>query len=260
MFIFAGVLFLASFYVGDGSYESSLYRSYPPIFWIGIISAFVLGLTQILFVSFQRPNSYRWLLGLLLIVVVNLFIISLPYFRDYMFNGQWDSPNHHSMIQNIIRTERPFSDDFYPVAHLLTAAFSLISGESIPNSMHFTTIFFYFLGVMNMFFLAWVYDPRPGVRGILLALASFPLYSTYQSMFFPVQYSIYMLLFFIGWFLKTRQPDRSWREVVIFILSLLFLPYLHPLAVVVPLVFLIIYLIPLTKFEQHTQVSLINRI
>ncbi|MEN8240360.1 MAG: hypothetical protein ABFS17_00430 [Chloroflexota bacterium] len=260
MVIFAGVIVLASKSIGDGSYESSLYSAYPPLFWAGIISVLVLGLVQILLVVFQRPNSYRWWLGLLLIVMVNLFIISLPYFRDYMFNGQWDSPNHHSMILTIRQTGHSFKEDFYPFSHLITAVFSIISGQSVPNSMHFTTIFFYLIGVMNVFFLAWVYDSRPGVRGILLALSSLLIYSNYQSMYFPVQYSIYMLLYFLAWFLKTRQTDRTWKEVIIFILVLLFLPYLHPLAVVSPLVFLLIYLIPLIKSGQREQKSFFSKI
>jgi hypothetical protein len=243
----ASAFLLAAASVGDGSYESNIYAVYPPFFWVVIMVVLAIGFGQVFIIFIKFPKSYRWLLGLGLIAAVNIFIVTLPYFRDYYFSGQWDSANHNSLILNITDLGYAFPEDFYPVSHALVAAFSIISGKSVPESMNLTSSIFYVVGILNMFFLAWVFDPSPRVRGVLVVLSSIPLYFNYQTMFFPVQFSVYMLLFFIGWFLRTRSPDRNWKEVVVLIFTLLFLPYLHPLAVLVPLAYLFSYLLSLVR-------------
>jgi hypothetical protein len=68
-------------------------------------------------------------------------------------------------------------------------------------------------------------------------------------MFFPVFFSAQMLVFFVSWFIMKREAGRSRREVVIFLLTLFFLPFLHPLAVIAPLGYLIFYYVQLLKLE-----------
>jgi hypothetical protein len=248
--LFALSILIASNYIGDGMYELSIYTAYPFQFWLLIILSILAGyLRSILDILFIK-EGYRWVWGLLLIMITVGFIISLPYFRDYFLNGLWDASYHYSSSLEIIHEGIPNLNDFYPILHILVSVFATFSGLPINKGMTLFPVIFYFIGVCNISVLACVVDKRPEVRGLIIVISSFPLFYFFQGMFYPTQAAVYMLPFSLALLLIARFGAFNWRTSIFFILLLFFLPFLHPLGVITTLLLMVIVFITEVIFPR----------
>lgn len=238
MGFFAGILSLsaamvvASAFPGDGSYEASIYQAYPTFFWILIGFALVMGVFSALSSVFIYRDSYAWVFGFMLIVASNCLVLSLPLLRDYAFMGMWDSANHYSYTLNIVEYGRPHPENFYPMSHLLAAMFHMLTGIELHAIILIFPLFFYLLYMANTLFLAWTIDNRPGVRALIMVLASLLVYSFFGVMFYPTHFAVYMMPLFLGWLLRSRLGNTGTLDSLPILLILFFLPFLHPWAVI----------------------------
>ena len=227
----SGAAWVAAGHPGSGAYEISLYHAYPAAFWILIVSTILMGQLAVWLEIFSARKSYGWLYPLSLVLLAHLLILSLPLLRHYAFASQWDDVNHFAQTLTLLDTGRPDPADFYPAAHLLVAAFSRLAGLDLHAALLLFSPIFYLVYLANMAFVACLVDGRPGARGLVLSF-SLPLgYATFSSVFRPVIFSVYLLPLLFGWLYKTRLLKASWVDSLPFLLILIFLPFLHPWAV-----------------------------
>ena len=228
---FAGMVFVASQSFGNGMYTASIYEEYSPLFWgLFFFSAFC-GVVRVLLDVFLIRDGHRWLWGTFLLIGLTGFLLALPIFRNYAFNGQYDSVVHYSWALEIFEYGSPDVLDFYPVSHIWASTLAKSSGLTVQEAVLLMPVIIYFVGVFNIFLLAWVFDDRPEARGLIVTMSVLPIYTFLQGQFYPLQMAIYMLWLFLALFLKTRTRPSNVREVILFILVLFLLPFLHPLGV-----------------------------
>jgi energy-converting hydrogenase Eha subunit A len=228
----SAALFMASDMPGQGAYEVNIYKAYPSLFWILLSIALTSGFITVFSDIFSAGKLCIWVYGLLLIVLVNIFVLSLPYLRDYAFTGQWDDVNHFGYATSIAEYERPGPQNFYPVSHLLAVAFSQITGLDLQVTIMLFPMLFYLVYLANTAFAAWTIDTSLRARVLILTLASPLVFHTYSTIFRPTYFSVCMFPLVVGWIYQTRLQRRVWLDSIPFILLLVFLPFLHPWAVI----------------------------
>lgn len=228
----AGALFVAGGTPGTGAYEVSIYRAYPVPFWVLTVVTIGTGITIGLGEVFVGRRPYGWVHGFGLVVAANTLILSLPYLRDYAFISLWDPTNHFSFALNIIEHGRPAATDFYPVAHLIAAAFSRFTGVDLQIVILVFPVIFYLVYLANTAFVAWTIDERPAARGLILVLASPLVFYFYAGMFYPTHFAVYMVSFVAGWIFRVQSGKGQPNDRIPLLLLLPFLPLLHPWAVV----------------------------
>ena len=227
----SGAVWVAAGHPGSVAYEVSLYRAYPTAFWVCIFLTILLGQLAAWLQIFSAHKSYAWIYPLCLVLLANLLVLSLPALRHYAFVTQWDDVNHFAQSLTILDSRRVDPADFYPAAHLLVAAFSRLAGLELHTALLMFSPIFYLVYLANMAFVACWFDEGPAARGFILSF-SLPLaYATFSSIFRPVIFSAYLLPLLFAWLYKTRLLKASWVDSLPFLLILIFLPFLHPWAV-----------------------------
>jgi hypothetical protein len=241
--LFAGVLVEAGQSIGNGMYAASIYEEYSTLFWVLFLGSGFCGITRVLIDIFMVRSGYRWLWGIFLLVGLTAFILSVPIFRDYEFHGQYDTVAHYSHALEIFEYGRPHLNDFYPTSHVLASILASTAGISVRESVLVLPILMYLIGVSNAFLLAWIIDDRPEVRGLIVMMSVLPIFTFYQSMFYPLQMAVYFLWLFAALFLRTRIKGVSMKDSVLLILVLLLMPFIHPLGVIAALFLIISFFI-----------------
>jgi len=245
--LLALALLIASNFPGDGSYQINIYQVYPPLFWILLTTIIGIGLTMSLWHVFIKPDSYAWIVGIILIVLTNGLVLLLQTLRHYGFTTQWDDVNHFSSIIAILNYQQPDVNNFYPTSHLLAVNFSLITNINPDVTMLLFTVLFYLIYLSNIIFLSWTIHARSDMRGLMLVLAVPLVFGTYSTIFRPTHFTVYMIPLFIGWFYLTRFQESNPMHTVPFLLLLAIFPFLHPWAVVSGIVLIFMFSISTLK-------------
>lgn len=236
-----GALLIAANTPSSGTYQISIYQAYPATFWLLLVIAIGLGLVSIFGEILLEKRSYRWWLPFLIVVLANTLILSTQYLQDYAFATQWDDVRHFGSVTSIIENQQPDINNFYPISHVLVTTFYLFTGLSLQKTIILFPTFFYLVYLANTAFAAWTVSTRPGVRGVMMALATPLVFGTFSTIFRPTHFSVYLLPFFIAWLYRTRLQKTGHVEKMIFVLLLLFLPFIHPWAVISALFILLLF-------------------
>jgi hypothetical protein len=130
-------------------------------------------------------------------------------------------------------------NDFYPISHLITTTLAKEAGSSVQEIVLLFPLINYIIGIANIILLAFNVDERPQVQGLIISISILPIYSFFQTMYYPVLFSIYQLWFFLAMYYRTRKNFSRGSERLLFILILFFLPFLHPLGVIAAIVLLV---------------------
>jgi hypothetical protein len=250
-----GALYLLWQNLGIGMYEPSIFHQFPLEFWLLFFTSTFLGVSRVLLDIGIIQQGYRWVWGIGLLVVLVSILIALPIFCDYEFHGHYDSVVHFSQSQEILRFGIPSADDIYPVSHIWASSLAQMSGANVRDVTLYMPLLVFFIGMCNLFFLAFMADQTPEVRGFIILLGILPAYSFPQTMFYPLQFALYEIWLFLGVFLLFRKEGSSQRETLLFVLILLLLPFLHPLGAVSSMLFLLFHLIEEIIAKRGTQES-----
>jgi len=238
---FVPLFFIAGESLGNGMYVANIYEGFTPIFWGLYVFIGFCGIARVLLDIFLIGDGYRWLWGTFLLVGLTAFFLSFPFFQDYAFHGQYDNVIHYSYTLEIYEYGRPYIDDFYPVTHIWASILASLAGMSAQESVLVFPIFMYFMGVSNAFLFAWMISDRPEVRGLIVTMSVLPVFTFYQSMFYPLQIAIFYLWFFAAIFMRTRSETSNLKNAILLVLVLILLPFIHPLGVIAALIFILSY-------------------
>ena len=74
------VVVIARFSIGDGNYEWDILREYPIVFWLLIALVLILGFAKVFIEVFLFEDSYDWVWGVILIVLVILIFWNNHFF------------------------------------------------------------------------------------------------------------------------------------------------------------------------------------
>ncbi|MBN2550181.1 MAG: hypothetical protein JXB15_13545 [Anaerolineales bacterium] len=232
LILFSIALWLAGLTIGDGHYEPDLYAAYSPAFWISLAAVLVCGFGILFGEVMTKEPHYGWVRGALLIALTNLLIILIPFLRDYAATTQWDSIMHTSRVDAILTHNHIDAANFYPVAHLLAAAFSFFTGLRVNATVVLFPAIFYVYYLANLILMAWTLDDRPHVRGLIVGLGLPLVFGTWSTIFRPMQLAFYSLPLFIAWLVLSRFQKKSTAYTIPLLLILIALPFVHPWAVV----------------------------
>lgn len=203
-------------------YESSIYWSTPPLAWGCLFFSIACGIAIAVYeVSRGEEHGNLWVLGLLLILVSNVVILSLPTVRGYyMWNGSGDAGSHFGAIQDLLAKGYIEGDNFYPIAHIYLAQVPQILGVPLISPFRWIVIVFDVLSMLFMYFVARALLPRRG-QVILAAIAGTALLHGWYTTFSPN--SLGNLAFPLALYLLVRSSTSRalpWRALFIIVVFL----------------------------------------
>ncbi len=250
--IFFLLIILAVFLAHDSpakGYEASIYDSTPIAFWIIIFLSIIWGI----FVVFQQVYSGNhkvdntWMIGFAIVFLCYIMVMVLYIMRGYSFiDIHGDDGSHLGYIEQILGTGFIPQHLIYPILHVFTSEFLLITGIDLTHSYEFITPIFYIFYIPGIYLLAREVLPEKG-QAIIAVTASCAFltgvlpYSSDRLFFIPFELAnaLFPVLLLITYkFLKTS--SISWG-LLLFIMIVLFPPF-HPLPSVAFLI--IIFSIP----------------
>jgi len=237
----SAIFILAVFFPSYGNYEWNIYRSYPLYFWVLIILCISLSTGISFYEIYKYPDKYNWLVGFSLLLLINVFLISLPFARNYAFASAWDTASHYGYILDILRKGVPSDFNFYPIAHLSAMSFMFSSSLDLYDILLVFPIFYYLIYICNTAFAAWVIDKRPSVRGMILLISLPLIYQAFTTVYRPVQYAVFFAPYLVGLLFIKYNSLSSWKDNLLLVLILIFLPFLHPWGVIFSFVLMIAY-------------------
>jgi len=211
-------------------YEFSIYEAFPHVLCFLILVSNVCGLLILIIEAFvDIKNSKLWIFGLYILFFNNFIILLLPYFRGYTFYGL-DGLTHLGRIKYIITNGYFDGDNYYPMAHILYATISLLTGFDLTRTEYVVTPIFPILYLVSIVLLANQISENKTQNLLIIAFGFiipigvtgswYPASMAFS--FFPL--AIYL---FFGWMIK-----HSSQFGILLALILIVMPFFHPLAAV----------------------------
>jgi hypothetical protein len=211
-------------------YEPSIYLSTPLICWILLFIASGLGVGIILFKTGDNESGDKnWLIGLLLIWLVNLVILSLPCVRNYFFmDGTGDTGQHLGWVQDLLASGHTSNNNLYPITHILFGQFSLILRIPPLNLFNWGLLLFAPISFVSIYLIC--NELLSNKRQIALAsLFGSILFQNWYTFLAPNAIANMLFPFIIYVLIKVIKASKQRFQftILILLLSLLIIP-LHP--------------------------------
>ncbi|MEM2175384.1 MAG: hypothetical protein QXI58_07185, partial [Candidatus Micrarchaeia archaeon] len=173
-------------------------------------------------------------------ILMNRLIIQWFLFIQKAVALNGDHLTQLGQIKHILNNAHYSSENFYPITHTIISQFLLITDLPI-NVANYGT------GIISAFSIVWIYllskilfeDAR--LQKITLILGLLTFFDRYSLFLMPNGWSIFYLPFILYIYFKYSKEKKP-IVLLIFILSILILPYFHPLTAVIFIVTLIIFL------------------
>lgn len=207
-------------------YELSIYTKVNPFAWIFLIGSICGGISIIVHSALGK-NGKWWTVGLIIVMLNNFIILSLPALRGYFIYNSQDPLSHFRITNDILVTGHIGEENFYPILHILLSDISLLSNIS-P-----IVIVRYFPSFISLLYTIYIYILARSLfqdRGrVILALASATtLLSGYLNVStYPEGLGFFTLpLIFYLYFKMSKSDFTGYR--IIFITSLWVYPFIHP--------------------------------
>jgi hypothetical protein len=133
--LFGAVCFFAAVTVAESNpattYEVSIYRSTPLIFWAGVSVSLLIGVGALVLAT----SWIQWAGGLALAGLSMLSVVALPIIRGYFFMGLTDPLRHLGNIRRLVSGETSFFAEVYPGSYSFVGFLSALSGIPLEQSM-----------------------------------------------------------------------------------------------------------------------------
>jgi len=231
------------------AYESSIYAVYPAYFWLIIIASLSCGIIILIRNVFRTNNRLSgYAPGLVLIIVTNLIIITLPIFRGYFISDVSDEVSHLGLIKDIVLSGHFGVSNTYPISHILASQTNLLTGMDSRLVIKIIPSIFYLVYLAGLLLLT--RQTSKNIRAVLLVMAfSAPLLFTYFNyQFYPTHFCLYIVPMFLFLFFR-RTSSQSLNDTILFYIFLLVIPFLHPLgSLFIVGIFIFLGLADLTRY------------
>lgn len=232
-------------------YEISIYNAFPLFFWITILLCLFFGITIVVLNIYRNNNSNFWSIGIIIIIITNLIILLLPYFRGYAIYGRGDTLSHLGQIKIIFENNHLSNLNYYPITHLLGDIIIQITGISrniVVNFLYSIYYLFYFFGIL---ILSKILTKDKKQRVMIIALSTPLLFSRFHTLIHPSFFSLYMIpyiLYFYQLYIKKREIKYN----ILMIITIFWLIFCHPTAaifliIIFSSILIIIYLYRILK-------------
>ncbi|WP_435074270.1 DUF6541 family protein [Halorubrum sp. HHNYT27] len=148
------------------AYEVSIYRSTPPLYWLGVSISLLVGIAALVLAA----SWIQWAGGLALTGLSMLSVPALPLVRGYFFYGLGDGLRHSGNIRRLVTGDANFFTEVYPGSYTFSAFLSAFSGASLEQSM--LLVAFIALALYVVFVTLCVRTILPRRRAVAIAAVS----------------------------------------------------------------------------------------
>jgi len=220
-------------------YEVSIYRAYPTLFWVFLVTAMFVGqLVVLLAGTADGRDAADVLPGAALVVVPSFLLVLLPYIRGYPVYGRGDVLTHVGLLRDL--PELGITLNIYPPTHILTQALSAATGLPEIGTINLLPAVFLavYLGSMALLVEHLFDDPRR--RAFSLPLVLVPIGGSAHVTAVPFILSVLLTPFLLYLLVKERESHAVPVRALALIAIVGVVVY-HPLTAVFGLVTLATY-------------------
>lgn len=206
-------------------YELSIYQSTPNIVWVLFCINYIICLSLIIKDTIKQPQNKSWVLGVGILVLNGIIVLLIPVLRDYYAIGS-DTLMHIGSIKDLSHLIRNHMN-IYPMLHVFPTILVWL-GVSPELSAHLSPVFWYLIYIISFYYLVkliftdkrtiivavvlstFLYIPQGiGITGTLIGACTLPI----------------ILIVIIK-----LSKNFNWKWVVALIGLMWFISILHPLA------------------------------
>ncbi|WP_206731763.1 hypothetical protein [Halorubrum amylolyticum] len=220
-------------------YEVSIYRAYPTIFWMFLITAMFVGQLVVLLAGAADGRGAADLLpGAALVVVPGFVLVLLPYVRGYPVYGRADVLTHVGLLRDL--PELGIALNIYPPTHVLTQALAAATGLPEIGTINLLSAAFLavYLGSMALLVEHLFDDARR--RAFCLPLVLVPIAGSAHVTVVPFILSVLFVPFLLYLLVKEQESHAIPVRALVLIAVVGVVVY-HPLTAVFALVALATY-------------------
>jgi len=210
-------------------YEISIYTALSPFVWIFLIGSIACGISIIVQQALTKEPKEKscWLIGLLIVMLSDFIILSLPALKGYVVYGRYDILTHigWALDTHLYGTISP--DNIYPIEHIFIVIISSIIDIPLTAIVNFIVPIFFVLYIFSIYLLSKIIF-RDSQKVMLAVAASTVLPASYLSMVSPRGLATLMIPIIL--YLYFRISERGSLGFTILLLMLIILyPFFHPL-------------------------------
>jgi hypothetical protein len=224
----------------DG-YELSIYAAYPQVFWVCVVTSMVLSVVIIVSGIF---DSKYWKFGILSFFLNYCILFYLPFFRGYQFlaRGTSDLFVHLGFVRYIATSGHIPIFIIGPFIHVFGAILNLFS-LSLSQCVYFSDLVFSLLYLISFLLIGQSALKCKSGALFCFVFATPLLYYFLQVSFLPFFFAISVLpLVFYCLHKIFDGPDR-WEFHLLMIIIAFCIVFLHPLVMIMLILFFSIYVI-----------------
>lgn len=202
-------------------YELSIYESSFNEFIFIIVSS----IGAIIYVYFiDKERKFLIITVLILIIMNNFILLSLPGLRGYIIQGDMDSLTHLGYMKDIV-TKGYSNIIIYPISHILIVNIFLLANISFIQTVAYISQFFSVLYVIYIYLLSKKISNDQS-QSILIILSSITfLFLGFEAEFKPQFLSLIVIPMFL-YFLFT---NKSFGARIILVMLIILIQFFHPL-------------------------------
>lgn len=216
-------------------YEINIYNMYPLYFWFLVSFSILCGSMVIVRRAFEENRSDLWKIGFSLILLTNLIVLLLPFFRGYLTFGRGDVLSHVGFTKDILVLGHTLpagtaGENIYPALHTLLASLVFTTGLSPETlSLILTPVVMVFY-IVSIFLLIRVLTNNKNASLIVLAFGSLLMFKPNNLMLTPSIIAFFLLPITLFLFYITRKRVRTSisNYSIIFLIFIILIPFLHP--------------------------------
>lgn len=239
-------------------YEYSIYAFTPLIVWISIGISILLGISIILhqlWTGNYKNSNYLLIVGFTLVLLSSIICLSLYIIRGYfLWDINADPGTHLGYANSIMNTGFVPDYLFYPILHVYTSIFSLLTGFTTYQLSIYLPLFFSLIFLVFMYVLSKSVLPKRGevISATLISMAF--IYGWYLN-FTPnhaANFLFPMALFII---IMTFTKNRYQWSILLVITAILY-PAFHLVPALALLIIIGSLTLPNLIFKLKTKKSL----
>jgi len=225
----------------SSGYEVSIYTSnLSPLVWVLLITSMGGSIFLLVCQALDKESQENnwWLIPLFTLMFSSLIVLLLPVLKGYVMCSREDGLAHLGFIKDVVSSGHFADYNFYPPFHVFSAAVVITTGLSADKLILYILPIFSLSYMFSIYFLGKGVFRRKGQIILAATLGAIPLLPHYgllsssnpQALIFPLILALFVRAFW----------QKSFGYTLLFILMLILIPYLHPLATMVLVLMLLL--------------------